>query len=165
MKKKKKWEPRWDQFQKGHLPPNEMAIAEADDVWLNNLYQVNIRWEFRGMIHLSIKRRNKDPIMDWRHLQRIKNELLGPEYEMVQLFPAESRLVDTANQYHFFALPNKGKFPIGYEDGRLVTDTSGIGGARQRPGTATEEDEINFQERLIAAHLKAKEKEEQSEQN
>lgn len=54
--------------------------------------------------HLSIKRNDKEPILDWRDMQDIKNKLIGPEHEMVQLFPAESRLVDSANQYHFFAL-------------------------------------------------------------
>lgn len=151
MKKKKRKELRFTKFEQGTLPPGGMRAVQADDIYINNLYQVNIKWNFRGLIHLSVKRRNKSPVMDWRHLQRIKNELLGPETEMVQLFPSESRLVDTANQYHFFALPNLERFPLGYEDGRLVTDTikgKGSEGAKQRAGSgATEEDEQEFEER------------------
>jgi hypothetical protein len=37
-------------------------------------------------------------VHDWRDLQRIKNQLVGPECEAVELYPAESRKVDTANQ-------------------------------------------------------------------
>lgn len=148
MKKKKRKEIRFTKFEEGTLPPGGMAAAHADDVYLNNLYQVNIKWNFRGLIHLSVKRRNKSPVMDWRHLQRIKNELLGPETEMVQLFPAESRLVDTANQYHFFAIPKGERFPLGYEDGRLVADGPYEDGAKQRPGSgATEEDTAEFEKR------------------
>ena len=148
MKKQKEFQVRWTEFTEGRLPPGGKKASQTDDVFLNNLYQVNIKWNFGGMIHLSIKRRNKTPIMDWRHMQRIKNELLGPEYEMVQLFPAESRLVDTVNQYHFFAMPNQEKFPIGYEDGRCVSDLPDSTGSRQRAGAgATEKDEQDFSER------------------
>jgi len=52
------------------------------------------------MLHLSIKRLDKHPVRDWRHFQRIKNELIGEENEAVELYPAQSRLVDTTNQYH-----------------------------------------------------------------
>jgi hypothetical protein len=38
-------------------------------------------------------------IHDWRELQRIKNEIVGDEIEAVELYPAESRLLDTANWY------------------------------------------------------------------
>jgi len=155
MKKKKEFKVRWTEFTEGTLPPGGKKAAQTDDVFLNNLYQVNIKWDFGGLIHLSIKRRNKSPIMDWRHMQRIKNELLGPEYEMVQLFPAESRLVDTVNQYHFFAMPNQEKFPIGMEDGRCVSDLPDSTGARQRQGAgATEEDEKDFARRVELAKEK-----------
>lgn len=76
----------------------------------------------QGVEHhmLSIKRLDRRPIMDWRDLQWIKNELLGPEEEMVQIFPAESRLVDTSNQYWFFHYPGR-RWPFGFPD-RLVTE-------------------------------------------
>lgn len=44
--------------------------------------------------------------------QRIKNELLGDEYEACELYPAESRLVDGANQFHLWAI--NGQFPFGF---------------------------------------------------
>ena len=87
-----------------------LATAKYDrsrmlSVWMNNRYQVNI-YKFERpkdwppMVHLSIKRLDKEPIHDWRHLQRIKNELVGANCEALELYPAEDRVVDTANQYH-----------------------------------------------------------------
>lgn len=102
---------------------------KADEVWINDLYQVNIDRNlevqaFPGVvvIHLSIKRRDKArPARDWRHLQQIKNELVGPEYEAVELYPAQSRVVDVANQTHlwcFTAAEGGGPvtFPLGWTE-------------------------------------------------
>ncbi len=49
------------------------------------------------MVQLTITRVDQEPLGDWRELQRIKNELVGAETEGVELFPAESRLVDATN--------------------------------------------------------------------
>lgn len=92
---------------------------------------------FRGMIlwHLSIKRNDKAPIMDWRDLQDIKNKLVGVEHEAIQLFPAESRCVDSANQYHLFAFMKEGKqrqpmIPIGWTS-RFKTDDPWVNGGQR----------------------------------
>jgi len=65
-------------------------------------------------------------------LQRIKNEIVGPEHEAVELFPAESRLVDTSNQYHLWVLTSdENRWPFGFQT-RLVAN-KGSHGAKQRP--------------------------------
>jgi hypothetical protein len=120
---------RWTAF-----APCVPAPGIDGELWLNNRYQVLKRLAGEGdagpVWHLSIKRVDKKPIHDWRDLQRIKNELVGPEAEAVELYPAESRLVDTANQYHLWAFPGV-RFPFGFEE-RLVGSESS-GGAVQRP--------------------------------
>lgn len=115
-----------------------------DVLYLSEFYQVaidkNVKHGLPGMIvwHLSIKRIDKEAIMDWRDLQAIKNRFCGDEAEALQLFPAESRLVDTSNQYHLWALmksSGEGKlprFPIGWGV-RSVTDHPGAN-AKQRVG-------------------------------
>jgi hypothetical protein len=105
-------------------------LAETE-VWVNSLYQVHIvRTATNGfgvpMVWLSIKRHDKLPIHDWRDLQRIKNELLGPEIEAIELYPAESRVVDTANQFHLWAFPQGVAVPLGWTD-RLVQGEGRIG--------------------------------------
>lgn len=82
--------------------------------------------------HLSIKDLQKKPIRDWRKFQAAKNELCGPEYEAIELYPAESRVVDTANQYHLFVFMEKGiRLPCGWTAG-MKTDKS-FNGSVQRP--------------------------------
>lgn len=97
-----------------------------ESIWQNSQYEVWVYPPRDGttMIQLSIKRRDKQVIRRWRDLQRIKNEIVGPEREAMEMYPAESRLVDTANQYHLWVLPEGVRWPFGYQD-RLVMD--GIG--------------------------------------
>lgn len=110
-------------------------FATVDPVYANDKYQVVVRevkCEWGDMLHLSIKRLDREPIHDWRDLQEIKNQLVGPEHEGVELYPAEGRRVDTSNQYHLWVLKEKGLwFPFGFDE-RLVTEGS-ISKSKQRP--------------------------------
>jgi hypothetical protein len=76
-----------------------------------------------GVIWLSIKRNDKTPCRSWRDFQDIKNQLVGPENEAIEIFPAESRLIDTSNQYHLWAFsdPNY-RLPFGFDSGRTVLE-------------------------------------------
>lgn len=115
--------------------PAAARLLAGAELWANSRYVVAVRRQAAGpfgpMVHLSVRRLDRAPARDWRDLQRIKDELVGPEAEGVELFPAESRLVDTANQYHLYCFPSY-RFPFGADDGRLVGD-SPTGGAAQRP--------------------------------
>lgn len=95
-----------------------------------------------SVIQLCYSRVDRGHAQDWRDQQHMKNQLVGMECEGVQLFPAESRLVDSANQFHIWVLADpKQRWPVGYHDGRFVSDTEDHG-STQRPGSgATEEDE------------------------
>jgi hypothetical protein len=107
-----------------------------DLAFQNSRYLVLIRKilapaPFGEGLHLSIKRHDQAPVHDWRDIQRIKNELLDKECEAVELYPADSRLVDGANQYHLWAFPNF-TFPFGFKE-RMVLDVPLLAGAVQRP--------------------------------
>jgi len=64
---------------------------------------------------------------EWRDFQRIKNELVGPEHEALQLFPSESRLVDTGNEYHLwvYADPNV-RMQLGFQDRFVLREAAGF---------------------------------------
>jgi hypothetical protein len=101
----------WQPLEEHELSPGYIAVLRqvgidpADmRVWSNDRYEVTSHQYEPGQVHLSIKRLDRKPVMDWRHLQQIKNETCGPEAEGVQVFPAESRLLDNANQYHLFVM-------------------------------------------------------------
>lgn len=111
-----------------------MKEAHRGVIVKNNVYQVTI-FDDGPMIHLSIKRIDRETIHDWRDLQRIKNELVGPENEGVEIYPAESRKVDTANQYHIWVYKDKEyRIPMGFDTG--LVDYKSTGGAKQRPEEA-----------------------------
>jgi hypothetical protein len=113
---------------------------EVDNVqlWLNDNYQVAVRDLGDSIVHLNIRRRDGGPVLrDWRHFQQIKNELLGEECEAVELYPAESRKVDTSNKYHLIGVSDPTfRFPFGdlFGNKRDVTYEGGDSpGTRQRP--------------------------------
>ncbi len=115
-------------FQPAVLP--DTVKKDYESVWLNDFYQVIVydakkvgmqSPNFPDMWWLSIKRIDKQPIHDWRDLQRIKNMIIGAKNEALELYPAEDRVVDMANQYHLFVFKDETvRVPFGFFDGRMV---------------------------------------------
>lgn len=104
-----------DLFERMHLVERLVQAAAAPQVFLNNLYRVQVRRE-PPIVHLTITRLDGQPCKNWRHFQQIKNDIVGPEFEAVELFPAESRLVDMDNEYHLWVNADAAfRFPFGYE--------------------------------------------------
>jgi hypothetical protein len=99
-----------------------LEVPKGEHWYKNNVYTVIVdsnlytnkveRYLGMPVLHLSIKRNDRKPIDSWADLQWIKNQIAGPEAEAVQLFPAESRMLEAANQYHLWVIP--GTFPIGF---------------------------------------------------
>jgi hypothetical protein len=95
----------------------EQAVLEMTpaEIYKNDLYEVQV---FRQLpfIHLTISRRDGGRCTDWEHFQQIKNQVVGAEYEAVELFPAQSRMVDAANEYHLWVYAHPGfRFPVNFE--------------------------------------------------
>lgn len=119
----------------------EAALARMEEehakaeLWANDLYQVEVRRQPENdSAWLCIRRRDGYPGRDWRHFQQIKNELIGPECEAVELFPAESRLVDTSNKYHLYCCTAPTfRFPFGHEKRDVQFGDDALPGLRQRP--------------------------------
>jgi hypothetical protein len=108
------------------------------EYWINDMYQVQKQFPFQDdkVVHLCIRRRDGAACLkDWRHFQMIKNQLVGPECEAVELYPAESRLVDTSNKYHLWCTTDTTfRFPFGFEkrDVRDENKENLLPGLRQR---------------------------------
>jgi hypothetical protein len=111
-----------------------IAKEDDDEIWINDLYQV-VKHPHQGMAHLNIRRIDGFPGRDWRHFQQIKNELCGEECEAVELYPAESRLIDQGNKYHLWVVTDPAyRFPFGWEKRDVdYTQHPGARGLRQRP--------------------------------
>jgi len=111
----------------------QLRDVQEDMIFINSRYQVNVRVT-RNVTHLSIKRLDKQRVGPerYRDFMRIKDELVGPEREAVEIYPARNREVDTANQYHLWVSPVGVSIPIGWHEGRNVSGDSN-GGAIQHP--------------------------------
>lgn len=129
----------WTPFCEGELPDSDMPIVQhvrqdLVGVAINSRYQVYVYDAGAGrmgrMVWLSIKALDKSARHDWRDLQRIKNEVVGPQYDAVEIYPAEDKLVDTSNQYHLWVFLDF-KLPFGFNE-RCVGDGS-YQGSVQRP--------------------------------
>lgn len=148
MKRKKpkhSYHTKWTPFQRcsswRDAHGKEYPIPEHTVILRNNVYTVTIEGcdvppPMGPVAWLSVKRNDRQVIHDWRELQRIKNLVMGEEIEAVEFYPAESRLHDTANQYHLWCFAPGYHLPFGY-DGRFVADetndpTSFDANARQR---------------------------------
>ena len=74
----------------------------------------------QGWIHLSIRTHHREPVRDWRHFQRIKDELVGRDREAIELYPRAGRVVDEANSYHLWCLPAGVELQLGFKLGCIM---------------------------------------------
>lgn len=89
-----------------------------NDFWIVQVYA--FRGELGEMVHLAIRSVKRTPCAVrfdaepcWRELQRIKNEIVGPDREAVQVYPRSGELVDDADMYHLFVYPKECPIPFG----------------------------------------------------
>jgi hypothetical protein len=116
----------------------EQAILRMTslNIYENDLYRVETACHGE-MIQLTITRHDRQPCHSWRHFQQIKNELVGPEYEAVELFPAESRLVDSSNEYHLWVHATPGaRLPFGFQR-RFVLEQPAAAAIFAQPASAS----------------------------
>jgi hypothetical protein len=104
-------------------PPPEprpaLALARresAAEVWLDDTYIVRKRVLPEvpgGPRHLlSVSRHDRTPVLGWEVLQRVKNELCGPEADGVEVYPGESRCVRAANTRHLWVAAPGEDWPV-----------------------------------------------------
>ncbi len=85
------------------------------EAWKNNHYVVQAsprETAWGEVVCLMIRRNDAAPIRSWVEMQRIKNSLVGPERVAVEVYPAESKLIDAANMYHLWVLPAGFQLPF-----------------------------------------------------
>jgi hypothetical protein len=125
--------PDWTPFQEVEVISRDGRTPDGT-TFANSRYMVEVnrieRQDAPALIWLSIKDLWRSARHDWRDFQRIKNELIGPEAEALEIYPAESRLVDTSNQFHLWCVEGL-QVAFGYAE-RDVSDIS-VGGSVQRP--------------------------------
>ena len=98
-----------------------MLEISKQENWSNDIYKCAVMpVTADGITELAITRVDRGSIHDWRDIQRIKNDVMGAEREAVELYPSESRLIDTSNTYWLYVLPEGAQFSFGMTDGRSI---------------------------------------------
>ncbi|MCK1477701.1 hypothetical protein IVB27_23555 [Bradyrhizobium sp. 197] len=100
-----------------------LAVENVAEHWQNSLFLVLKYHLGSGWFKLRIERHDGEPIIrEWRLFQSIKNQLLGSECEALELYPAESRKVDSANMYHLYGVADP---KVTFRFGMTPTDIGG----------------------------------------
>jgi hypothetical protein len=87
--------------------------------WQNNRisvqhYRVQSAW---GEIeHLIVRRNDEEPIHDWHVLYRVVREIF-PGRTAIEVYPPDEELIDQANIYHLWVLPEGFRVPFGIAEG------------------------------------------------
>ena len=109
-------------------------------MYKNSLYTCHVRQLGAlgddGTLWISIRSNDRKAIRDWRHFQKIKNELAGDEREALEIYPKESELIDEANTYHLWVLASTDRMPFGFHGERSVgsaEDAEKIGAGQLDP--------------------------------
>lgn len=116
---KRKWKPPkkttslWTDFRQVY-PVGEddkrIELERGETYWRNSFYTV-FRKELepdvglKGSVLLRVRHNQDKPIREWKHLQRIKNEIMGGEREAVEVFPPASMVTSMDNEHHLFVTP------------------------------------------------------------
>lgn len=108
-----------------HKDPNSdhadlVREATGNDVcpnyfWYNNVCSVqgfehNTTW---GVVTQLLIRDHENHEFCWKDKQRIKDELCGSDRIAVEVFPEQENLVDQADVYHLWVLPQGFELPFG----------------------------------------------------
>tara|TARA_R100000656_G_scaffold105657_1_gene77786 strand:+ start:335 stop:856 length:522 start_codon:yes stop_codon:yes gene_type:complete len=119
---------------------------DQQEKWRNDIYTATVRklkpkeHGFTGIeiTEISISRLDGKAVHDWRHIQWLKNDVVGTEIDAIEMYPKESKLVDTANQYWLYAFTQGLDFPLvpkGFTT-RVVSDKINSNSTvNQRPGS------------------------------
>jgi hypothetical protein len=95
-----------------YLANESLPDGTIIEVWHNKWYNVSVRrytsgfpvgggpYVIVGLTHISER-----AVHDWRDMQCIKNDICGEEWEGVELYPAESRLIDPSNRFYLWCVP------------------------------------------------------------
>lgn len=121
--------------------------ADGAEIWANNVYSATLRrfpqgWVLGGgpWAQIGIWSDDGEPRHDWRDFQCIKNDLVGPDWEAVELYPSEERLMDPSNYFLLFCAP---EVPIGLHKGRVLANARTCI-APQRPWSGNEPKEADL---------------------
>lgn len=107
---------RFSALKPGPLPESSGRgwLAQVDRTWINGWYCVLARpveTAWGRVEHLAVRDFPGDPLT-WAELQWVKDNTLGPARVAVEVYPAAADVVDEANMYHLWVLPEGFRLPF-----------------------------------------------------
>lgn len=84
---------------------------EVRAVYRNRVFSVLYRNVGDGVIHLAIASLSQVR-PSWWEAQRIKNDICGPDATAIEVYPPQSEVVDGADMYHLWVLPQRLPFGL-----------------------------------------------------
>lgn len=103
-------------FPKGSVSPNPHGWAYQFEIaHVNDVFSVLDRWLPNGVRHLAITSLSQVR-PTWLEMQRIKDEIAGPNATAVEVYPPHTEIVDDADMYHLWVLNGPLDFSLYYEE-------------------------------------------------
>jgi hypothetical protein len=112
----------WDALMKAGAPfPIGKTERFANNKWRAALNEGTGQFP---LLHLWIIPQDNMSEPTWAECQAIKNQLLGADQEMVQLYPSERRMVNAVNVYHLWGMKGQ-PIPFGMDLATMFPDAVG----------------------------------------
>jgi hypothetical protein len=107
---------QWGEWEKLELPdgvPGSKGWArEVSAAYRNKVFSVLQRDAGGGVTHYTVSSLSQRR-PTWWEMQRIKDEIAGPDTTAVEVYPPRDEVVDGADMYHFWVLPAPLPFSLG----------------------------------------------------
>lgn len=105
----------WSAWETLTFPPGTVGprgwVAEFTTAHRNNVFAVLDRTLKNGVRHLAISSLSEDR-PTWHEAQRIKDEIAGENATAVEVYPPRAEIVDDANMYHLWIVPDPLPFSL-----------------------------------------------------
>jgi hypothetical protein len=115
----------WGKWTGGTVTARNRSSGEPSGVWSlfqNDLFIVTcvpFQCDWGWCVHVVMRLKpDATPLsgLTWAVKQQIKDELLGPHRVAVEVFPPQAQLIDQADAYHLWVLPDGFQLPFGVEE-------------------------------------------------
>lgn len=108
--------PAWERVEMTNGIPNSSGwCRQVRAAMRNTIFAVMIRPAPGGVTHLAITSLSQDR-PTWWEAMRIKNEICGEQATAVEVYPPMQNVIDEADMYHLWVLPEPLKFGLSSEE-------------------------------------------------
>lgn len=104
---------QWGEWETIHLAPGQAGTGwagQCHQVRRNRAFAVLVRLDVTGIVHLAVSSLS-GVRPTWPEMQRIKDEIAGPDATAIEVYPPKADVVDEADMFHLWVL--RGKLPFG----------------------------------------------------